>query len=192
MGQRLNLEIRIDNTEDSVLANCYYHWSAYTSSALEITKQVVNEIKKVGEEPFKEKPCVSAIRLLEFTGGGLTGEEMKFAKEEFPSEVFKPAVDRNRGLIAYTDSGIKETRDWAEGEVFINLKDKTVGFNVFSVWENEEDYKNEYEPDEYTLTELDYDTSAIPFDKFDDFCSKVLNGGDLFKLKDGTILMSIE
>ena len=33
MGQRLNIEIKKDS---KVLANAYYHWSAYTSSALQM------------------------------------------------------------------------------------------------------------------------------------------------------------
>lgn len=39
MGQRLNIEIV--NGETS-LANCYYHWSAYTSSALGLTRQIID------------------------------------------------------------------------------------------------------------------------------------------------------
>ena len=37
MGQRLNIQIEANNTDTNeivVLANCYYHWSGYTSIKL--------------------------------------------------------------------------------------------------------------------------------------------------------------
>ena len=39
MGQRLNIEI-CNNTR--TLANAYYHWGAYTSSALEYTAKIID------------------------------------------------------------------------------------------------------------------------------------------------------
>lgn len=41
MGQRLNIEIM---KNDKVLANAYYHWSAYTESALELCACIIGEI----------------------------------------------------------------------------------------------------------------------------------------------------
>ena len=40
MGQRLNIEI-VKGDPDNVLANAYYHWSAYTSSAAQLTCLIV-------------------------------------------------------------------------------------------------------------------------------------------------------
>lgn len=37
MGQRLNIEIVDGNT---TLANAYYHWSAFTFPALELTAEI--------------------------------------------------------------------------------------------------------------------------------------------------------
>ena len=45
MGQRLNIQIEANDTntnETKVLANCYYHWSGYTSSAMELVKEIVD------------------------------------------------------------------------------------------------------------------------------------------------------
>ena len=39
MGQRLNIEIKKDS---KVLANSYYHWSAYTSSALQMLPKSID------------------------------------------------------------------------------------------------------------------------------------------------------
>lgn len=38
MGQRLNIEMK---TKGKVVANCYYHWSAYTMTALQLTKEII-------------------------------------------------------------------------------------------------------------------------------------------------------
>ena len=45
MGQRLNIQIEMDipeSSESKVLANAYYHWSGYTSSAYELVKLIVD------------------------------------------------------------------------------------------------------------------------------------------------------
>lgn len=139
MGQRLNIEIEKNN---KTLANAYYHWSAYSSSACEITKQIVNYINSNQQN---SDDVLYAIRILEHTGAGLTDNllpsELKTAQEMFPNEKFKECKGRNYGLLAITDKGIEETRDWEEGRVTINLDNKTINFEVY--WEydpTEEDY----------------------------------------------------
>lgn len=70
MGQRLNIEIM---KNDKVLANAYYHWSAYTSSALELCAYIIEEIKNVPDvlpgasfdTPFSRKQIESAQSLAE-------------------------------------------------------------------------------------------------------------------------------
>lgn len=39
MGQRLNIEIK-RRKDNKVLANSYYHWSAYTSSSLHLAEEI--------------------------------------------------------------------------------------------------------------------------------------------------------
>ena len=39
MGQRLNIEIIND---DKVLANAYYHWAGYTTSAISLTETILH------------------------------------------------------------------------------------------------------------------------------------------------------
>lgn len=57
MGQRLNIEIKENN---KVLANSYYHWSGYTSSALLLTEKILDAIKSTKHD----NSTVMAIRLL--------------------------------------------------------------------------------------------------------------------------------
>ena len=51
MGQRLNVELLID---DGLYSNCYYHWSAYSSSAIAQALDIINKYKKIADE-YEEK-----------------------------------------------------------------------------------------------------------------------------------------
>ena len=137
MGQRLNIEIC--NNEKS-LANAYYHWSAYTSSAYELIKKIIFCYPK----PTSDNAVQNAVQLLNSTGAGLydcDGEELEIIKD-FPESLKKYAVSRNHGLISMTEKAMEETRYWAEGDIIINIDTQTVNFNVFWSFE-EEDYTEE-------------------------------------------------
>ena len=96
MGQRLNIEIV--NGETS-LANCYYHWSAYTGSALNLTKHIIDSY-------YDSEAIVGlkmAIELLEATGGGVNETEraeIQKQPKKFGSFEFKDCTNRNNGLIS--------------------------------------------------------------------------------------------
>ena len=105
MGQRLNIEIKKDS---KVLANAYYHWSAYTSSALQMLGDILSGIDEVESSSDIEQ----AVRLLELTGAGVTGRERDLIQKSSLNNVInfaiQPAVDRNEGLLAVTEEGIQE------------------------------------------------------------------------------------
>lgn len=142
MGQRLNLEIK-NNKE--VLANCYFHWSGFSSSSLNLTKQVI-EYVSTHEVSADVK---GAIEVLEGIGASFN----RFAFDEavklgvisgtFEKYSLKRGVDidRNNGLIAIDKKGMKETEDWEEGRVSINIEDKTFYFKCYS----ENDYNDDEE-----------------------------------------------
>jgi len=120
MGQRLNIEI-CNNTE--TLANAYYHWSAYTSSALELTRRI---IEAYNDMPKIENDLKLAVMLLQATGAGASEKEQEriLLDGRFCGISFAEAVDRDNGLLAVTEEGMAETRDWAEGTVTINIEKK--------------------------------------------------------------------
>lgn len=80
MGQRLNIEI-INNGQ--VLANAYYHWSAYTLSSLELVAKVLSAYNKISLDTseavrlaeYQEK----AVWALQSTGAGLPDDEREVA-----------------------------------------------------------------------------------------------------------------
>lgn len=103
MGQRLNIEIRKD---DKVLANAYYHWSGYTSSALGLTNEILENIDNVNFD----NDVVRAVKLLEVTGAGLTLSEIDNLSEDMKNINFKKAIDRSQGFIAISEKEIKNTQ----------------------------------------------------------------------------------
>ena len=150
MGQRLNIQFE-DNT--GVLANAYYHWSGYTSSAMLLTNQIISS-DLIDDTSISNK--VKAVKLLELTGAGLTKEEFN---DDFPSHLYKESKDRTSGLIAISKEGIEETQSWEEARVTIDLDAQQIYFNVY--WDvNIEDYDPEDVvkiPEQSYDSELDYE-----------------------------------
>lgn len=167
MGQRLNIEIKNGETE---LANCYYHWSAYTSSALELTRMIIDAYYDSNEIAGVKM----AVNLLEQTGGGVNAEErgnIEKEPEKFGHITFKDATSRNDGLISVTEHGMEETRKWEEGRVTIDLDSETFCFDVLWYYSDEEyneEFDEEYNDPIDKLPDCPCDLGAVPFDKVDE------------------------
>ena len=174
MGQRLNLEIRYGK---EVLANAYYHWSAYTNSTLELANTIVEEIInkniKFNRLLWNER-IMEAVKVLELTGAGINKEE----KEEIKSmrflnvEEFKNCVDRNEGLISVSKKGISNNQYWAEHTCIIDVKDMSLDISDMFYIQTKEEFKEEKENynEEYCfddMTIIDYPTlKDIDFKEF--------------------------
>lgn len=169
MGQRLNIEIK---DEGKVLANAYYHWSGYTSSALELIQLILESLKKVNFE----NNVIKAIKLLEETGAGLVNEELEYAKKIFKSKniSFSEGISRNEGLISITEEGIEKNRYWEESRVEIDLVNKTIKFDAvfkISIEEYEEEYVDE-DVEDIPIYEIDF--NSIQFNSFLMFKESIL------------------
>lgn len=214
MGQRLNIEIKVGNEP---LANSYYHWSGYSSSSCKLALKVMDYME---EHPQTTEPNkLYAIRLLEHTGAGLTDfaptdedkeqakkfyspkyyeewvnkpSEIRTAQELFPNEKFAECFGRNEGLLSITKYGMEETRKWEEARVTIDIVSKTIDFDVYWVY-NEDDFDER--PDE--IIDLDFDLHNMDFNTFlslnkvvDDYCgSRTFKA---YRLKNGEVITFIE
>ena len=183
MGRRLNIEI-LDNGK--CLANSYYHWSAFSDVSCEMLKDIIKDINK----KKYDVSVLSAIRILENTGAGLTDfcpseedidfaknfytkehyeewlkkpSEIKEAQKLYPAEKFKDCVGRNLGLLSISESGIKETRFWEEGRISIDLTTRKVNYNVLFDYKKE-DYTKE-ERKELTFVKTDLDLANLSFEQ---------------------------
>ena len=165
MGQRLNIEIR-RKKDNKILANSYYHWSAYTYSSLKLADEIIESIYDIIRND-KVSDEIKAIQLLQTTGAGLLEQEYNTLNEE-DKKYCSLATDRNLGLISFTEKGMEETRTWEEGRLTITIDfgnkeydfvgDKNrVDFEVYfpiSREEIEEYYREELKSGEINLDEV--------------------------------------
>lgn len=175
MGQRLVITIK---NGDEDLAKIYYHWSAYTFSALLETKKIINCIYNHQGETISEMK-LRLIKFLEENGGGIKGEQSEFdyIKKMYPKEIFKEdGYSRNNGLIALSEKGMQELQDWSEGDIIIDIDTDTVENTVFNWYEYIDEYNEErQEWDEdfegYELEDLEdigYDIGNFDIECIDD------------------------
>lgn len=177
MGERLNIEIK---NNGKVLANSYYHWSGYTSSTLELTQIILDEIHSYIniQKIFENNLVLYAIRLLEVTGAGLTDVEKEFAFKNIGKHKFAKCASRNDGLISISPKGIEETEYWEEHRVEINLDSKTINFKKLAWKILRDEYMEDYEEDEDKFNDLpilDVNFENISFNNFKNFKDMILS-----------------
>lgn len=169
MGQRLNIEI-VKN--EKVLANCYYHWSGYSNSAVNLVTQIIKKyeyIKKYKVEKYiKKQDLLFAIRLLEETGAGFNDIDntRKILEDETMNLQINKCKGRNEGIIEISKDGIKENRYWEEARVTIDIKNKTIDFDAIDEYSKEqfnEDYDEE-EQKELDIRQIDRNFKNIKFE----------------------------
>ena len=160
MGQRLNIEI-VKNRK--TLANSYYHWSGYSSSAIEMVTSIIknfNYIKKYKVENVKDKDLLLAIRLLEITDAGMREDTINEAIKKVglvdENINFKKCNGRNYGIIEVEEKGMKENRYWEEGRVTIDIENEDINFRVFN-YITEEEVKEYYIEDNFEDINIDFE-----------------------------------
>lgn len=179
MGQRLVVTIE---TNEKNLCNIYYHWSAYTYSALLHTKEIIDCIYNHKDET-EEELLLRLIRFCERNGGGIRGteDEFKYIQSLYPNETFVTEnYSRNDGLIALSKKGMADLQSWSEGDVFINLDTDQVDFCVYSGYEYLEEYIEERKSWDEDFDEKEMD--SIP--TFD-FCLGYFNVSEIDKIVAG-------
>lgn len=208
MGQRLNIEIK-RRKDNKVLANSYYHWSAYTSSSLHLAEEIIENIYEVIRKE-KVSDEIKAIQLLQTTGAGLMENEYNKLNEE-DKKYCSLATNRNLGLISFTDEGMEETRKWEEGRLTIDIdfddKDydfygnkNLVDFEVyFQIDEEEinESYEEEIKSgklDLNNLTKFEFSLEEMTLNDIRLFMSKldeIENNNGLFRVKGTDLIYQI-
>ena len=142
MGQRLVVTI---NNNDKEIAKIYYHWSAYSFSALKRVQSIVNCISDHNDETEKDL-LLRLIRFCEMSGGGIDGveSEIKYIEALYPGEKFKKEnVSRNDGIIALSEDGMSSMQNWSEGDVDIYVDKDRIHNTVYCYYETIEGYNEE-------------------------------------------------
>lgn len=167
MGERLVARVMKDQTQ---IAAIYYHWSAYTSSALEETGKIVHCLLDK-DNPIKDTR-LKLIRFLESNGGGIAGRDLSSVSAMYPSEVFTDNVHRNNGIIALTEEEQEYLVCWADGIVDIDVGEQMVYNHAFNFFTNKAAVKHRYELTDEEIEKFypvhDYNISEIPFNKIDE------------------------
>lgn len=157
MGQRLVVTVK-STGED--LCKMYFHWSAYTISALMEVRDMMAEFPM--ETNSKEDAILYFIRYCEEYGGGIDGgmdsKEWNYITNKYPNYKFKSEnINRNRGLIAISEDGMDEMQSWSEGDIYINLDEMTVHNELFLYYDDIDEYNRELadrEDESITLDEI--------------------------------------
>lgn len=157
MGQRLVVTVK-STGED--LCKMYFHWSAYTISALMEVRDMMAEFPM--ETNSKEDAILYFIRYCEEYGGGIDGgmdsKEWNYITNKYPNYKFKSEnINRNRGLIAISEDGMDEMQSWSEGDIYINLDEMTVHNELFLYYDDIDEYNRELadrEDESITLNEI--------------------------------------
>lgn len=198
MGQRLIITVK---NNDKDLAKIYYHWSAYTLSALMEARDIVNCIYNHKDETEKELQ-LRLIRFCEENGGGIDGNarEIQYIQNMFPDETFKTNdYSRNRGLIALSEDGMDDMQSWSEGDLDIIIDEDVIINSVFwggygfdeykeNAMENDEDFDPDITID--NIPDIGYDLSEIDIEDLDAVINVLSNnrefvvryGNEIFEL----------
>lgn len=181
MGQRLNLEIKNNGHR---IANCYYHWGAYTSYAMELAMDFISTFDALCESnptPLNTKAgseealiINSIFTYCKLDEAGLSKKSLEMMQKKYPDYNWKRAVDRNSGLIGIEESEMNDTEMFAEGTVIIDVGSRTVEFGCDFLTELEEFVEDDYYDEELIdLPVLKIDKYNLPFDIFGKYCNFV-------------------
>lgn len=172
MGQRLVVTVR-KNEED--ICKIYYHWSAYTMSALDEAKKIVDCIYNNEDETTRELQ-LRLIRFCEKNGGCIDmaygGSEAKYIQSIFPEEEFEEDGSRNYGLIAISQDGMDNLQSLSEGDLTIDLDEERIYNDVLFIYDdNEEEFWENhdwFDEDDRVIETVGYDISEFDIGELDD------------------------
>ena len=185
MGQRLIILNTIDGEDVSVL---YYHWGAYTDSALSIVgmlrDSIVEEFNKLPKDmDRKTRFNIASMRSASGVSSNHTESYEYISKYLTKSEIEdKLRGNRNEGLIAFTEVDRDDLLGWSEGTVpifwqfdeegNIDVEDTTFDISMLLFTYTKEEWFEYYEDyAEKTWPELEaepltiYDLDEIPIEQ---------------------------
>lgn len=137
MGQRLVITIHAFNED---IAKIYYHWSAYTTSALQEAKDIIDNVDWFNASN-KDELVLRITRYLEICGGGVDIDDRKVFEEKYPAEEFSNDVNRSYGLIAISEDSMAQQQKWSEGDLTIDFDAEKVYNGVMFTYASNEEFK---------------------------------------------------
>lgn len=142
MGQRLVITFYKNKAQEKPFASIYYHWSAYSLSALEELDDLLDE----SQEFFLNKDYSDKtwIPYLCSKVSGVTYDDVDDYINQYDQNYSENTqVDRNNGILAISDSGIENHLFWSEGTLLVYLEEETFDFTGL-MWEMDRNDFKEY------------------------------------------------
>ena len=187
MGQRLVIQnftpFQKENQEDILPTNAiYYHWSAYTESAIEEIKQLKRKVENYYDQfydsttnklDFFNLACLNAV-------SGIAPQYKKSVTyiEKLLEKTYDSSnVNRTDGMIGFTEDDINHIQYWSEGTVNIysvfdekgkpDFEKSTFDFWALLSSDTPKDYKDWYNKSDAEIEEIknikcDVDIQQIP------------------------------
>ena len=193
MGQRLVITVRKNQSD---IFKIYYHWSAYTASAIYETGRIVDVLNNCDQNDKNAMLRAVVLHLwesdnMEMIGfinalnvddpdrqvaschGGVDGVDTEAFFKLFPdldsdeNRKLNDERNRNEGLLAFSEEGMNDLESYSEGDVIIDLDNGTIENQVL-YWMNDYDvYKDEMESDGLdAVAESDIHVSPVDLDFF--------------------------
>lgn len=169
MGQRLVIDIEMNG---KTLAKVYYHWSGYTSCAIDECVKLINSWKeKKGTTEPEEMTFFNIIRSY---GGGISQDvylenEVKHLEAlNLGLPIGETKGSGTEGLIAFTEEGMKSHDYWADETATIYLDHEEPTFEISGVFNGV--YEEDYDDFEKCKAE------AIEYNIFDEFTVEEADG----------------
>ena len=174
MGQRLVIQnftpFQKENQEQIFPTNAiYYHWSAYTESAIYEIKQLKRKIEEYYKniyDPYAKKVDIFNIACLNAVSGIAPQYEksVKYIENLLEEPYDTSKVNRNDGMIGFIEDDIDHIQYWSEGTVNIywvfdeegkpDFKKSTFDFWALLSSDIPEDYKNWYNKSDAEIEEI--------------------------------------
>ena len=192
MGQRLVIQnftpFKKENQEEIFPTNAiYYHWSAYTESAIEEIKQLKRKIENYYDQfydstknklDFFNLACLNAV-------SGIAPQykqSINYIENLLEKTYDTTKVDRSEGMIGFTEDDINHIQYWSEGTVNIywifdeegkpDFEKSTFDFWALLSSDTTEDYKDWYSKSDAEIEEIkkikcDVDIQQIPLSEIE-------------------------
>ena len=139
MGQRLVITV---HAFDEDIAKIYYHWSAYTTSALQEAKDIIDKVDWFNSTD-KDELILRITRYLEGCDGGVDVDDRTLFEERYPCEKFSDDINRSYGLIAISEDSMAQQENLSEGDLTIDFDAEKVYNEVMFTYVSDEEFKQE-------------------------------------------------
>ena len=170
MGQRLVISIHKNHNDEKSFAKIYYHWSAYTVSALYELKNLIDNLPKNLDVTNNaqlakdlvtalEKNTASSILFPSDATGGLSPNDEEFYEHLTDEKYSTPHPNRNYGLISFSEEEQARAQSWSERDIILYLDTMTFEFQVFFDLTTYEFNKTDM------IENVDKDTYIMPVDE---------------------------